>query len=216
MRESAGALSVVVAVGAFLTSAAALAENPLGAYVGVGVGESTVRSDNNFAYAPYGGYGCSGFYDYCGDDYSHHFGWKVAAGIRPISLVGAELEYIDFGHPGGDQSYDYYDNNFGPDSHPRAIAAFGVGHVPLPLPFLDVYGKLGVARLHTDVNGFDGCPLQVSCTGYIPESRWDTRFAYGLGLQTTFRALGVRAEYERISSPYGDPDLFSVGLTWTF
>jgi hypothetical protein len=28
--------------------------------------------------------------------------------------------------------------------------------------------------------------------------------------------MSVRAEYERISSPYGDPDLFSVGATYTF
>jgi hypothetical protein len=31
---------------------------------------------------------------------------------------------------------NYY---YGPDSHPRAIAAFGVGHIPLP--FLDIYAK---------------------------------------------------------------------------
>jgi hypothetical protein len=28
--------------------------------------------------------------------------------------------------------------------------------------------------------------------------------------------LSVRAEYERINSPYGDPDMFSLGVTWTF
>jgi hypothetical protein len=118
----------------------AFADNPLGVYVGAGVGESTVRSDNGYGYNDSFGYG--GYYSQ-----DHHFAWKVAAGIRPIPAAGAELEYIDFGHPGSDG--DYYSNTYyvGPDSHPRAIAAFGVGHLPLPLPFLDVFGKLGVARL---------------------------------------------------------------------
>jgi hypothetical protein len=218
------ALAALVAA----TSNAAFAENPLGAYVGLGVGESTVRSDSNNGYnGSYGGCGYyGGFGGGCGYDYSHHFAWKAEAGIRPISIAGAEVEYLDFGHPGSDQNYYYYDNNYGPDSHPRAIAAFAVGYLPLPVPFLDVYGKLGVARLHTNVNGFDGiaspaCQLASCGVGggpayYVSESRWDTRFAYGVGLQTKFGALGVKAEYERINSPYGDPDIFTVGASWTF
>jgi opacity protein-like surface antigen len=193
----------------------AFADNPLGVYVGAGVGESTVRSDNGYGYNDSFGYG--GYYSQ-----DHHFAWKVAAGIRPIPAAGAELEYIDFGHPGSDG--DYYSNTYyvGPDSHPRAIAAFGVGHLPLPLPFLDVFGKLGVARLHTNVDGYDGpaCFANQLCPQYVgsftQESRWDTRVAYGVGLQTRFANLSIRAEYERISSPYGDPDLFSIGATWTF
>ena len=126
--------------------------NPLGFYLGLDVGESTVRSDNNYLY------GYNDFNGYYGGpyDYSHHFAWKAAAGIRPISVVGAELEYLDFGHPGSDTTYYYNNFNYGPDSHPRAIALFGVGYLPLPVPFLDVYGKAGIARLHTNVNGFDG------------------------------------------------------------
>ena len=47
----------------------------------------------------------------------------------------------------------YYNNYyyFGPNSHPKATLLYGVGYLPLPLPFLDVYGKLGVARLQTDI-----------------------------------------------------------------
>jgi hypothetical protein len=37
-----------------------------------------------------------------------------------------------------------------------------------------------------------------------------------VGVQSRFGALGVRAEYERISSQYGDPDMFTVGATWNF
>ncbi|MGO9995261.1 MAG: outer membrane beta-barrel protein [Steroidobacteraceae bacterium] len=203
---------LTIAAGTCFVSGSAFAENPLGFYLGASVGESTVRSDNNYGYNDYYGYG--GYYY----NQDHHFAWKAIAGIRPIPVVGAELEYIDFGHPGSDG--DYYDHYFynEPDSHPRAIAAFGVGHIPLPLPFLDIFGKAGVARLHTNVNGYDGayCGPYALCAPSNEESRWDTRFAYGAGLQTRFGGLSVRAEYERISSPYGDPDMFSLGVTWTF
>ena len=202
-----------LAAGACAASAPACAENLLGFYVGGGFGESTVRSDTNF---PGGfGYGYDAFYS----DGRHHFAWKAIAGIRPISIVGAELEYIDFGHPGSDGAY--YSYNYGPDTHPRAIAAFGVGHLPLPIPFLDIYGKAGAARLHTNVNGFDGstCGLNQiypQCGSITSQGTWDTRFAYGAGVQSTIWGLSVRAEYERINSPFGDPDLFSVGATWIF
>jgi len=196
---------LVLMTGAVFDTASA--DNLLGFYAGAGVGVSTVRSDDS--YVP--GYG-----DY---DHDHHTAWKAIVGIRPLPIVGAELEYIDFGHPGGDNNYYDEYSNYGPDSHPRAIAAFAVGHLPLPVPFLDIYGKAGAARLHTNVNGFDSgnCYSEGACDGAaMSQSRWDTRFAYGAGLQTRFWGLSVRAEYERISSPYGDPDLLSVGATWTF
>jgi opacity protein-like surface antigen len=214
MSKLSGAFLLAAAVGTCLASTAARAENPLGFYLGAGIGESTVRSDHAYGFNSY--YPYDGYYN----NPNHHFAWKAIAGIRPISIVGAELEYIDFGHLASDNNYyNYY--NYGPDSHPRAIAAFGVGHIPLPLPFLDIYGKAGAARLHTIVNGFDGqtCPPSVSyCYPVVSssQSRWDTRFAYGAGVQSTIWGLSVRAEYERISSPYGDPDMVSVGATWTF
>jgi hypothetical protein len=220
MNKFTAILPLMAAVVGCAVSSAASADNPLnplGFYVGLGVGESTVRSDNNYAI---GGY--NGFFGYYGDDaydYGHHFAWKVAAGIRPISFVGAELEYLDFGHPGSDTTYYYNNFNYGPDSHPRALAAFAVGYLPLPVPFLDVYGKAGIARLHTDVNGFDGGCVALGnngCIAPVQQSVWDNRFAYGLGVQSRFGALGVRAEYERISSQYGDPDMFTVGATWNF
>jgi opacity protein-like surface antigen len=204
MRRISGSLLVVITVGACGASTSGRADNLLGFYAGAGVGESTVRSDDVFT--PFH------------DNRDHHTGWKAIVGIRPIPPVGAELEYIDFGHPGGDDnSY----SNYGPDSHPRAIALFGVGHLPLPLPFIDIFGKAGAARLHTNVNGFDSpnCVSGGGCSPYgtsFSQDHWDTKFAYGAGIQTRFLGLSVRAEYERISSSYGDPDLFSVSATWTF
>ncbi len=47
-------------------------------------------------------------------------------------------------------------------------------------------------------------------------SDWNTNFAYGAGLQGKIGALAIRAEYERISASGGNPDIISLGVTWTF
>ncbi len=140
MKRISAAVLCIVAAATCLASTVACADNLLGFYAGVGMGESTVRSDDGY------GYGGSGYDYYHYHDDDHHFGWKAIAGIRPLPIVGAEVEYIDFGHPGSDDYYYDRYHYYGPDSHPRAIAAFAVGHIPLPLPFLDVYAKAGAAR----------------------------------------------------------------------
>jgi hypothetical protein len=97
---------------------------------------------------------------------------------------------------------------------------FGVGYLPLPIPFFDVYGKAGVARLQTNVTTFvaDACPaMSNSCTGtYFRRNETDDRFAYGVGVQSKAWGVAFRAEYERISSQFGDPDALTVSATWTF
>ncbi len=189
----------IVAVGA--ASVPALADNLLGFYVGAGVGESTVRSDNGFD--PY----------YPVDSHPHHTAWKALAGIRPIPFVGAEAEYIDFGHPtSADSSYvngaGYY--GYGADSHPKAAVLSAVGYLPLPLPFVDVFGKLGMARLETNLNTYNTASV------LFRQDARETKLAYGAGVQGRFLGLAVRGEYERISSTFGDPDAFMVSATWTF
>jgi opacity protein-like surface antigen len=181
--------------------------NPLGFYLGVGVGESTVRSDD-FAY------GTPAYYN------DHETAWKGIVGIRPISLIGVEAEYIDFGEPGSHRG-NYDPNYYGANSHPRAPVLFGVGYLPIPLPFLDIYAKAGVARLKLTQNDFAPavCPVNVTgpCFAVSSHDRTDSKFAYGAGVQSRL-PLGftVRAEYERISSPYGDPDAFTVSAVWRF
>ena len=196
MRIS-GTLLAVLTVSACAASTAALADNPVGFYLGAGVGYSTVRSDDP-------AYGLPGYYN------DHQTAWKAIAGVRPIPFVGAEYEYIDFGHP----EHDYGSSGFayyGLDSHPRASMLFGVGYLPLPVPFFDVYGKLGVARLQTDVTFFQ------SNGQYTRQDETDNRFAYGVGVQSkAWWGVTFRAEYERISSQFGDPDALTVGATWTF
>jgi opacity protein-like surface antigen len=212
MKRVATLLMALSAVGTCAVSASASAQNLLGLYAGAGIGESTVRSD--YGFDPY----------YPDDSHPHHTAAKAIVGIRPIPFLGAEAEYIDFGHPSSaDSYYDHFNSSdINADSHPKAGILYGVGYVPLP--FMDVFAKAGVARLETNLNTY----TQGVCTADINpgancglilsrQNAWQTRVAYGAGVQAHFfSALAVRGEYERISSTFGDPDAFMVSATWTF
>ncbi len=209
--KSAAALSALLVCA---VAAPVSADNLLGFYAGGGIGESTVRSDNGFD--P----------DYPTDSHPHHTAWKAMAGVRPIPFLGAEAEYIDFGHPGSADSASvdgrYYGLNA--DSHPKAGVLYGVGYLPLPtVPAFDLFAKVGVARLETNLNSYS----PAACTGSDPagtcvppilsrQHAWQTKAAYGAGAQVHFFGLAVRGEYERINSTYGDPDAFMISATWTF
>ncbi len=179
-------------------AAPARAENPVGLYVGAGVGESDVRADPSI-------FGDPGFA-------RHDTAWKLAAGIRPISLLGAEVDYMDFGRA----SADFY----GAASATRAAATalFGLAYLPLPLPVVDVFGKAGLARLHWREGASFACTTSDgTCVPFaVRQDTTDTRFVYGAGVQAKFLDLAVRFEYERISYGGRDPDMATVGVDWTF
>jgi opacity protein-like surface antigen len=201
-------LAALLAIAACGASGAAFADNPLGFYVGAGAGESQIRSDDSY-------YGYPGYYN------DYQFAWQGIIGIRPIRMLGVEATYIDFGQPY--RHNGYYDYNVsGSDSHPTAPALFAVGYLPLPMPFIDVFAKAGVARLSTNLTDFvsQPCPAGGPCPYFIPADRHqviDTRFAYGAGVQSKFPfGLIVRGEYERISSQFGDPSAFIASALWQF
>ncbi len=206
MHRWAAYLATLVVLGTW-TAGAAQADNLLGLYAGAGVGESTVRSD--YGFDP----------DYPTGSHPHHTAWKVVAGIRPLPFVGAEAEYIDFGHSDRSDGYSVT-NGDDADSHPKAGVLSAVGY--LPLPFVDLFAKLGVARLETNVynpsQGTCGTGDSGSACGVysIRQSESQTKVAYGAGVQAHFLGLAVRGEYERISSSYGDPDAYMITATWTF
>jgi len=204
-RISAG-IFAIIGLGACGASTVALADDPAGFYLGAGVGESNLRND---------GYGYNGYYGYN----DHQSAWKLIAGIRPIPPVGAEFEYIDFGSANGRANYFYSGNYFnGNNSDAKATALFGVGYLPLGLPFLDVFGKAGVARLQSNTaTYYSPCQAPATCVGTVVNNdNWSTNFAYGVGVQTKWLGLAVRAEYERISAAGGDPDALMVSAAWTF
>ena len=172
---------------------------PLGFYVGAGLSQANVKLDA----LPSGG--ALGFAE-------SHTGWKVMAGIRPISLIGAEVEYFDSGTPSA------LTGVWSVGARTRGGAAFGLAYLPLPVPLLDVYGKFGVSRLQTSADaGLQAgipCGIGIPCTVSVDQT--DTRFAWGVGAQIKLALLGIRAEYERMSSPLGDPDFVSLSLLLRF
>jgi hypothetical protein len=178
------------------------AEGPLGLYVGASVGQTTIRVDP----LPDGVISTSKI----------DMGWKIMLGVRPISLLGAELEYIDFGHTSQTAVGRGVSRS---DLQATAPSAFGVIHVPISMPAIDLYAKLGMSRLHGTVNetyswGVDCFPGL--CPVYYHRERTDTRLAYGAGLQVKLARVAIRTEYERISASTGDPSLMSLGLAWIF
>lgn len=190
--------------------------NPLGFYVGGGVGRSSINQTD--------------FDEFTGQ--FHHIdsqpvGWNAVIGIRPLSFLGGEVEYMDFGNAHAEATPAFDDNQFlGGAVHDRAAAVYAVGYLPLPLPWIEPFVKLGWAQMweHDSFSGVyngvivNGAPLGLQ---FDSQATHPSGTAYGGGVQFHFEQLALRAQYERISSDrrfggWNNPDLLSVGLTWTF
>ena len=173
----------------------ARAGDPLGLYVGGGFGQARVDASLSNA----------------AQFRADHSAFKIMAGLRPISLLGAELAYADFGHP-------RVNGIFPTDVTMKGAAAFGVLYLPVPL--IDIYAKAGAARLQSTVGVKLVCPpSQEICNTIAPPAplgRTNTGWAGGAGVQYKFGPFGVRADYERFNAAGGNPHLLSLGTTWTF
>ena len=179
----------------------------LGTYIGIGAGQANIKMDRAPSTLPL--------------SFSEKpTGWKAVIGLRPISPIGAELDYIDFGKASA---------TLGPaapigtlvqaDAKARAAALFAVGYLPLPIPWFDIFGKVGVARLEsTDHVVLPALVCVAAGCNDFRLSRNDTQFAWGVGAQLKLPgvSLAVRAEYERFGSSNGDPNLASLSLLWRF
>jgi opacity protein-like surface antigen len=176
-------VSWIAGAGLIVAASAAIAE-PFDFYVGAGVGESTLQS-NSAPFIP-------------NSIDQHPTGWKVFAGWRPIGMFGAEVEYADLGS-----------KSSGPQSASgNAVAAFAVGYLPIPLPMLDVYGKVGLGNVHTSLNYNGVVPVGTSGSS--------TTFAYGAGVQVKFGAPALRLEYQGFNTSGGDQSLFTLDFLWNF
>jgi opacity protein-like surface antigen len=132
--------------------------------------------------------------DDIGNSFSHldNTSWKVLLGTRPIKLLGLEGDYLDLG-----SHSDQFINGAGSvHSDAKAFAAYLVGYLPLPVPFLDVYGKAGLARwqLHQDTYSSSLPP-----GSFFHLSNNGTDFAWGVGAQVHLGNIGARLEYERFN-----------------
>lgn len=126
-----------------------------------------------------------------GDSLSHihDASWKLLVGTRPLRWLAVEGDYLDL----GSHTDQYFGGAGSVHSDAQAFAAFAVGFLPLPIPFLDIYGKAGLAnwRLHQDTNLAPGDFFHYSDNG--------TDFAWGVGGQVHFGNVGARLEYESFS-----------------
>jgi len=117
--------------------------------------------------------------------------WKAYAGVRPLSWLAAEGDYIDLGSNSGTNSAGSSGTTNG-----SAFAAYAVGFLPIPLPIVDIFGKVGLARWKYDGN--------VTPSGGLGASAFSTKgtdVAWGIGAQAQISMLGARLEYENFNVP---------------
>jgi opacity protein-like surface antigen len=178
-----------------LSAVAEADDDLLGLYVGGGLGQSTVKQD---------------YYQIN----AHELGWKALIGWRPIRAVSAEVEYVNF----GGKTLTYQDPSITESINTKvhAAAVFVVGYLPVPQPYLDVYGKAGVARINQDTRVGFTC-LTPSCVPIGPSQNTNSNgFAWGLGAQFKFGMPSARLEWENFHGYQGNASLISVALILNF
>lgn len=122
-------------------------------------------------------------------------GYKLIAGIRMLGVLGVELNYVDLG------------NSSVGGARAKTKAADGFAMVFLPIPLVDVYGKLGLVSWKTDASS--------PTLGSFRRSGSD--MAYGAGVQLHFGSISARLEYEAFDAKEAArPNMLSLGATYTF
>jgi hypothetical protein len=190
-----------------LPSGNAVAEDLLGLYVGGAIGQSRGLEATDSQVFPLPSSSVTETQNFEG----RHAAFKVMLGARPISLLGAEIDCIDFGKPRGSLWGNPADVSM------KGGAAFGVLY--LPVSIVDVYVKAGVARIESTVNGSIcfpcACTYNQLCRFSFQQKTTNTSGAGGVGAQYKFGSWAVRAEYERFNAAGGNPSVLSAGITWT-
>ena len=211
---------IVCSLGA---AAVARADDPLGLYVGAAYGQAHIRVQPGEAIpgstSPLAGLDMT------------HTAFKAIVGIRPLSFIGAEVSYMDFGQVSAlnGQAVAIGSATLAAVSSERASqrgeSAFALLY--LPVPVIDVYAKAGLARMTTHYNvtytgfipGVGTCQIgQPNCgvvgTATASRDTTDTAFAYGAGLQWKLGSWAIRGEYERFDAAGANPSLLSIGMTY--
>jgi Outer membrane protein beta-barrel domain len=168
-----------------LVAGAAQADE-LGLYAGAGITQSQI--DNVFDAGPK----------------INDTAWKAIFGFRPPGPFAIEANYLDL----GSQTQQF--SGLGrTHTDAKAFAAYAVGFLPIPVPMLDVYGKLGAARWQLDGHSTNPDLFAISDRG--------TNFAWGAGSQAHFGRIAVRLEYEQFDMRNTDGvRIYTLGATYTF
>ena len=187
------AIACVLALAALPLRPAHADEDPIGLYLGGGVGESHIQATLPGS-------------DFDGTFGQDHFAFKAILGVRPISLLGAELQYIDLG-----QSDDNEAAFSAVGIRMHGEAAYGMLYLPV-VPIVDVYLKAGVSRLQSSVtNGFT-----VPASGNFVYDRSNNSATEGLGVQYKMGAIAIRGDYSHFNAAGGHQNLMTADVTYTF
>jgi Outer membrane protein beta-barrel domain len=212
-------LLMTLLLGSLAAPGAARADDPLGFYVGAAYGQAHVSAQLSGltlnSAAPLGTFGGT------------RSAYQAMLGIRPISLLGAEITYMDFGqltsgHPprrAGPLAGLGPGLPVGQQASQKGEGVFALLY--LPVPIIDVYLKAGMSRITTDATA----TYEVSgvlCQSGVPDcniysvgrSSTDTSFAYGTGVQWKLGDWALRGEYQRFSAAGEHPTLLSIGMTY--
>jgi len=131
-------------------------------------------------------------------------GLKLIGGFRALDSFAIEANYVDFGTtrvPLGITCVTTpCPSETSIDSQALSVSAVGL----FALPFVDLYGRVGIARWESERQ------IVVSQKGE------GTDPTYGAGVQLRFGSLAVRVEYERFEFGDDAADLRSIGFTYTF
>jgi hypothetical protein len=109
-------------------------------------------------------------------------------------VLAGEVNYVNFGRAQGGVNYA--------DTDGVTVSALGF----LPIPLVDIYGRLGVIDWRTDVT-----------SPFFPYRRTGSDLVYGVGAGMHWGSFGARVEYQRYDlSDTSVMSLASLGVTWTF
>jgi len=180
-------------------SPAALARDPSlpGWYIGGGIGEATVRLEDDDSFA-----------DFEGDD----TGYKFIFGYRIIDWVAVELNYARYGEAQDEFLGITFENEF----TALSVSALGM----LPLGNFDLFGRAGIANVEGDFRVVN-IPGDADSDDNI-----EPMFGVGAQYRP-IPNLAIRAEWELIQLGFDDDndderdgddrvDMLSVGVTYKF
>ena len=122
--------------------------------------------------------------------------WKVWAGVRPVSVFAVEADYIDLGSQ--DVSFVNFAESNSTHLSYKAFAGYAVGYLPIPVPWVDVFAKAGLARWTSSGSSSIGSDV-AGQSGLFSLSDNGTQFAWGAGGQVHMGNFGARLEYENFN-----------------
>jgi OmpA-OmpF porin, OOP family len=196
MRREKQAFLVAIAAAALTMPAAALAQDGSG-YFGLSTGATKAKQWCDTSALPPGAALAS-----CD---RRDKGWKMFAGYRMNRVLAFEASFIDFGK----RSLTATSGAESTTVTARASAFSADAVVMIPLGWLEVFGKAGIAKVKaqsTDTT-LAGTTFKLG--------KNDNEAHYGLGLNYRFSSeWDVRGEWERVKD--SKIDFFSIGLQYRY